>query len=86
MGNSKGCVLFPFCSDAPGIVVFVGEGTEIGKIAARLASGGTSKKTELTITMERLMYFLVLVGLVFGELLCTAVACIAIMFCNLYLM
>ena len=47
--------------------MFVGEGTEIGKIAARLASGGTNKKTELTVTMERLMYFLVFIGLVFGE-------------------
>ena len=46
--------------------MFVGEQTEIGKIAARLASGGTNKKTALTVTMERLMYFLVFVGIVFG--------------------
>ena len=52
-----------------GVVVFVGESTEIGKIAARLASGGTSKKTALTVTMERLMYFLVFVGIVFGTCL-----------------
>eukprot|EP00873_Tetraselmis_striata_P040599 jgi/Tetstr1/460863/TSEL_006022.t1 len=49
-----------------GVVVFVGESTEIGKIAARLATGGTSKKTALTVTMEKLMYFLVFVGLVFA--------------------
>lgn len=48
------------------MVVFVGERTEIGKIAERLAAGGTSKKTALTVTMEKLMYFLVGVGLVFG--------------------
>jgi len=48
-----------------GVVVLVGEETEIGKIAERLA-GGTSKKTALTVTMEKLMYFLVLVGLVFA--------------------
>lgn len=48
------------------MVVFVGENTEIGKIAARLASGGTNQKTELTRTMEILMYFLFFVGLVFG--------------------
>ena len=46
----------------------MGEGTEIGKIAARLATGGTNKKTALTVTMERLMYFLVFVGVVFGTL------------------
>eukprot|EP00873_Tetraselmis_striata_P034524 jgi/Tetstr1/454788/TSEL_041668.t1 len=49
-----------------GVVVFVGERTEIGKIAERLAAGGTSKKTALTVTMEKLMYFLVGVGLVFA--------------------
>jgi len=48
--------------------VFVGEATEIGKIAARLTSGGSNKrKTALTITMNRLMYFLVGVGFLFGK-------------------
>ena len=51
---------------SPGVVVLVGENTEIGKIATRLAEGGTQKKTALTVTMERLMYFLVFVGIVFG--------------------
>jgi len=50
-----------------GVVVFVGDHTEIGKIAARLAGGGsTDKKTALTATMERLMYGLFFVGIIFG--------------------
>jgi magnesium-transporting ATPase (P-type) len=49
-------------------VVFVGDKTEIGKIAARLADGGsTDKKTALTATMERLMYGLFFVGIIFGK-------------------
>eukprot|EP00193_Tetraselmis_chui_P016382 CAMPEP_0177777534 /NCGR_PEP_ID=MMETSP0491_2-20121128/15422_1 /TAXON_ID=63592 /ORGANISM="Tetraselmis chuii, Strain PLY429" /LENGTH=961 /DNA_ID=CAMNT_0019296647 /DNA_START=135 /DNA_END=3020 /DNA_ORIENTATION=+ len=50
-----------------GVVVFVGDKTEIGKIAARLADGSsTDKKTALTATMERLMYGLFFVGIIFG--------------------
>jgi magnesium-transporting ATPase (P-type) len=53
-----------------GVVVFVGGKTEIGKIAARLADGGSGdKKTALTATMERLMYGLFFVGLIFGACL-----------------
>uniref|UniRef100_A0A0G4GYW0 Cation-transporting P-type ATPase N-terminal domain-containing protein n=1 Tax=Chromera velia CCMP2878 TaxID=1169474 RepID=A0A0G4GYW0_9ALVE len=55
-----------------GVVVCVGEKTEIGKIAAKLSEGGSKKKTALTMTMEYLMYFLLVVGVIFGVFIFTA--------------
>uniref|UniRef100_A0A0G4FY80 Cation-transporting P-type ATPase N-terminal domain-containing protein n=1 Tax=Chromera velia CCMP2878 TaxID=1169474 RepID=A0A0G4FY80_9ALVE len=55
-----------------GVVVSVGEKTEIGKIAEKLSEGGSKKKTALTLTMEYLMYFLLAVGVVFGLFIFTA--------------
>jgi magnesium-transporting ATPase (P-type) len=65
-----------------GVVVFVGDKTEIGKIAARLADGSsTDKKTALTATMERLMYGLFFVGIIFGK--CPYTACLRTVLCVL---
>uniref|UniRef100_A0A0G4FI86 Cation-transporting P-type ATPase N-terminal domain-containing protein n=1 Tax=Chromera velia CCMP2878 TaxID=1169474 RepID=A0A0G4FI86_9ALVE len=55
-----------------GVVVCVGEKTEIGKIAAKLSESGSKKKTALTMTMEYLMYFLFVIGIIFGVFIFTA--------------
>ena len=52
---------------ARGVVVAVGMGTEIGRIAASLGSRkGGAPKTPMTAGMSRLFYLLVLIGLIFG--------------------
>ena len=49
-----------------GVVVSTGRYSEMGKIAERLSSKSSVPKTPLTLSLERLMYLLVVIGLLFG--------------------
>lgn len=49
-----------------GVVVAVGSRSEMGKIAERLAEGPTQSKTPLMQSIERLMFLLVFIGILFA--------------------